>query len=64
MSNLCLCLEVSKSGYYAWARRKPSARSVRDAEITQLILGLYHQSTGTYGAPRLQKHLAKDRGIR
>ena len=28
---LCRCLEVSRSGFYAWARRGPSERMRQDA---------------------------------
>ena len=30
---LCRCLGVTRSGYYAWARRPPSARALRDVHL-------------------------------
>jgi putative transposase len=50
-------LGVSKSGFYAWAGREPSARSRQDAELAQRIQYIHEQSRGTYGAPRVHAEL-------
>ena len=34
MRILCRALRVSRSGYYAWAQRAPSARVVTDSRLT------------------------------
>jgi putative transposase len=51
-------LEVSRSGYYAWLKRRPSSRSVRDAVVKELIVAAHKRSRGTYGPRRLQAELA------
>ncbi len=56
-------LEVSRSGYYAWEKRRPSARSLRDAVVKDLILKAHHRSRKTYGPRRLQAELAAE-GVR
>jgi len=56
-------LEVSTSGYYAWLKRPPSARSRLDAELSGRILLIHIRSRGTYGAPRIHAELA-DEGVR
>lgn len=56
---LCRCLRVSRSGYYAWARRGPSPRAVADAVLTEQISALHAASRGTYGAPRVHADLAE-----
>jgi transposase-like protein len=61
---LCRQLDVSKSGYYAWLRRGPSARARADAELTELIRTIHTWSGGTYGAPRIHARLAEAHGIR
>ena len=60
---MCRVLDVSPSGYYAWAKRPVSGRTERDAALTEQIRAAHAASKGTYGAPRLQVDLA-DAGIR
>ena len=43
----------SPSGFYAWEKRPPSARAVRDAALTVQITASHTRSDGTYGAPRI-----------
>jgi len=50
---MCRVLEVSTSGYYAWRKRKPSARSKSDATLTELIREIHEWSRGTYRVPRM-----------
>jgi putative transposase len=50
---MCEVLEVSKSGYYAWSNRLPSARSQENEQLSQQIAAIYQQSRQTYGAPRV-----------
>jgi putative transposase len=51
-------LEVSRSGFYAWAGRRPSRRAREDSELGQRIQNIHEQSRGTYGAPRIHAELA------
>ena len=64
ISNLCRVLGVSTSGFYAWRRRKPSARAREDAKLMKLIVEIHRESRGTYGAPRIHAELTVGRGIR
>jgi len=57
---LCRRLDVSTSGYYAWARRGPSARARRDAALLERIRQLHTASGGTYGAPRIHRDLVEE----
>ena len=54
---MCRVLEVSKSGYYAWRERPPSARSIADAELLVRIKTIHDESRGIYGAPRIHAEL-------
>jgi transposase InsO family protein len=54
---LCDALNVSASGYYAWARRPPSRRAVADAKLVPVIKACHARSRGTYGSPRVHKDL-------
>ena len=51
-------LEVSRSGFYAWMKRPPSARKLQDESLKPLIRIAHGKSRGTYGPKRLQEELA------
>jgi transposase InsO family protein len=57
VTRLCDALEVSPSGYYAWAQRPPSQRAVADAKLVPVIRACHAQSRGTYGSPRVHQDL-------
>ena len=50
-------LRVSRSGYYASRARAPSARALRNEELTEQIRAIHACSRGTYGAPRILTEL-------
>jgi len=60
---LCRVLRVSRSGYYAWRERPPSARTQRNLVLTERIRRIHERSRGTYGAPRIHAELRYD-GVR
>lgn len=53
-------LGVSRSGYYDWLRRAPSARSREDERLKVAIKAAHTRSRETYGARRLQPELASE----
>lgn len=55
-------LKVSRSGYYRWLHRKPSARKVETQEVLCLIREIHRESKGRYGSPKITRELRK-RGI-
>lgn len=57
---MCRVFAVSASGYYAWNSRAPSARSIRDAELTARIRHYHARSRGTYGAPNIHEDLREE----
>jgi putative transposase len=62
VSLLCRCLGVSRSGFYAWASRGPSARVQQDTRLIAQLRLAHADSRQTYGRPRLCRAL-RDRGI-
>jgi putative transposase len=54
---LCHTLGVSLSGYWAWRKRAPSARSQADARLAVQIRTIHQTSRGTYGVPRVHAEL-------
>ena len=57
---LCQVLGVSRSGYYAWRNRPPSAREMANQELYQQIQGVYQGSHQTYGSPRIYQALKQE----
>ncbi len=53
----CRILSVSASGYYAWLRRPPSARSRRHAALGERIRAIHAESDATYGSPKVRAEL-------
>ncbi len=60
---MCRVLKVSHQGYYAWAKREPSKRAREDQELAERIEAIHKASRGTYGSPRIQRQLRKERPI-
>jgi transposase InsO family protein len=54
---MCGVLCVSRSGYYAWRGRAPSATALRRAELTEQIRQAHEASRQIYGAPRVHCEL-------
>ena len=50
-------LGVLTAGYYAWAKRLPSARAVAKATLLKRIRTVHVGSRQTYGAPRVHAEL-------
>ena len=61
---MCRVLEVSRSGYHAWAARSPSPRTVEDARLTARIRDLHTLRRKVYGSPRIWADLVVDDGER
>ena len=59
----CDVLGVSRSGYYAWIDRKPSAQAQRRQKIGQAVRQSHQTSHGIYGYRRVHGDLVKDSHI-
>jgi transposase InsO family protein len=55
----CEVLAVSRSGFYAWRGRKPSAMQLRRETLTETIREIHLQSRRTFGGPRVYRELLK-----
>ena len=60
---MCSALGVTRQGYYAWRKRPPSARALRDAELAARVGEIRAASRGVYGAPKVFAEL-KRAGVR
>ena len=59
---MCKHLKVSKSGYYDWQDRAPSARAAANAALLEKVKAIHTMSDATYGMPRIRAELL-DAGI-
>jgi putative transposase len=57
---LCRCLQVTPSGFYAWAKRGLSARAQRDVVLRTKLRAFHAASGHRYGRPNLWKDLQED----
>ena len=57
---MCQLLAVSRSGYYEWLSRPPSAQVDSDQEVQGKIQRYFAQGRGTYGTRRIKHLLAQD----
>ena len=57
---MCRVLKVSRSGFYAFQSREPSARELEDAVVVERIKYFHNESRGTYGSPRILEDLKED----
>jgi putative transposase len=53
VKDLCAAFGVSRSGFYAWLKRKPGPRALADADITSRLFQAHEASRSTYDSPRL-----------
>lgn len=63
VKDMCKVLDVSRSGYYAWVKRKPCQHGIEDKALEKLIKEIYAQGRRKYGSPRVQLGL-RNRGHR
>ena len=61
---VCRVLQVSPSGFYEWANRPASARTLEDAHLVNVIRDIHADSRGTYGSARVHAELRMGLGIR
>jgi putative transposase len=59
VQRMCRVLQVGRSGYYAWRRRKPSSREQANSALVELIRAEHQVSRQTYGSPRIQAALKR-----
>ncbi|GAB5480243.1 MAG: hypothetical protein Marn2KO_37100 [Marinobacter nauticus] len=56
-SRLLTVLGASRSGYYTWLDREPSARTQANSKLTGKIITFHKASRETYGSPRIHQDL-------
>ena len=54
---MCRVLEVTRSGFYAWRKREPSARARKDQRLRIEVRVIHRAARGRYGSPRVHAEL-------
>ena len=62
VTTMCRILEVSRTGYYDWCKRPPSARELSNRQLDIHIQAIFIEHKGRYGSPRITEELI-DRSI-
>jgi putative transposase len=60
VEEMCECLDLGRSGYYAWSTRAPSERSVEDRQLKNRIQRWYELCDGRCGHRPIHKYLKDD----
>jgi putative transposase len=60
VGQMCMMLQVSRSGFYTWLRRPPSDREQSDAALIERIRLVHSQNRRAYGSPRIYNALRQD----
>jgi putative transposase len=56
---MCRRLRVARSGFYAWCRRRPSARAMANRRLMPHMRAVFERARGTYGSPSVFRELRK-----
>jgi len=59
LGKMCEMLEVSRSGYHNYLRRKMSQRQLENQFLLERIRRIHHLSRGLYGSPKIYQELRK-----
>jgi putative transposase len=57
---ICRALQFARRTYWATKQRRPSARSVRDAELRPMIERVHRENFGVYGAAKVWAQLNRE----
>ena len=60
ISVMCRVLKVARSGFYAWCKRRPSARAKRNEQLLAKIRKVSLENRELYGSPRVHRALLID----
>lgn len=60
VTRMCRVLQVSRSGFYVWQRRRPSARLLANQQLIERMRVLHHQTREAYGARKMWQRLNRE----
>jgi len=63
IQRMCEVFGVSRSGFYAWQCREPTARQLEEGRLEAAIKAAHKRGRGTYGREKIQEELSEVDGI-
>jgi putative transposase len=60
VAKTCALLQVSRTAYYQWSQHRRSTRARADEVLGAQIERIHHDSSGTYGRPRILAQLRRE----
>lgn len=57
VASICRVVRVTRSGFYAWRRRRPSSRQVRREALAVQVRRVHAEHRQVYGSPRVHRVL-------
>lgn len=57
---ICRVLKITRSGFYAWLKRKPSRRLIQHQKLLARIKQVHQENRELYGSPRVHRALLID----
>jgi putative transposase len=57
---MCTLLNISRAGFFAWLKRCPTARSIRNEKLIRAIQRIYNKGRGEYGSPTIYEALRRE----
>lgn len=55
----CQTLQVSRSGFYAYLKRRPSSRHVENEALKEMIKAIFYEHKERYGSVRITQELCR-----
>ena len=54
---MCSLLDISRSGFHRWLRRKKSKRALETDKLGNMVREIFNKCSGCYGSPRITAEL-------
>ena len=57
---LCNLLDMNRSSYYKWLKRKPSKRQLENEKLAERITDMYNKHNGVFGTKMMKIHINRE----
>ena len=57
---LCDLLNINRSSYYKWLKRKPSKRQLENEQLAEKITDMYNKHDGVFGTKMMKIHINRE----
>lgn len=57
---MCNLLNINRSSYYKWLKRKPSKRQLENEQLAERITDMYNKHNGIFGTKMMKIHINRE----